>query len=166
LLTSSTFSSVPRICWIVPTSCSVTYRAENSHPVDPVPVAIMMPLLLNFPISLSSTIILYMLVHETSFSAANTSFKQSLVVMTPDTGFSHVNSALFLKKCVNYPVCNFSRISTICLSLSSNLRYSLSRAPVRRVGSLLIPSNGYDGLSMIPADFKYVLSPPVMFKFL
>ena len=70
--------------------------AENSHPEDPVPVAIIRPLLLNLPISLSSTTNLYILVHDTSFSAANTSFKQSLFVYYLVIGFSIEKRALDL----------------------------------------------------------------------
>jgi hypothetical protein len=55
----------------------VIYLAEYSHPDEPVPVDIIIPLLLNFPMSFPSTNNLYMLVQETSFSAANTSFKHS-----------------------------------------------------------------------------------------
>lgn len=61
----------------------VIYRAEYSQPDEPVPVDIIMPLLLNLPISFPSTCNLYMLVHDTSFSAANASFRHSFDVTYP-----------------------------------------------------------------------------------
>ena len=70
------------------------YLAEYNQPDEPVPVDMMIPLLLNLPISLPSTCIRYMLVQDTSFSAAKTSLRHSLEVVIPRTGFSISNSDL------------------------------------------------------------------------
>jgi hypothetical protein len=82
----------------VPTSSQVIYLAAYSHPDEPVPVDMIKPLLLNFPISLSSTNNLYTLVVATSFSATKTSFKHNLLVNVFVIGFSIENNALDLQK--------------------------------------------------------------------
>jgi len=94
---------------------------------------------LNFPISLLSTSTLYILVHDTSFSAANTSFKHSLLIFTPVTGFSIENRALLRKNEENYLSRIDSKITGIYSSLSENISDSLHNAPVLLVGSLFIP---------------------------
>ena len=81
---------------MVAISLGVICRAEYSHPEEPVPVDIISPLLLNFPIDRSSTTSLYTLVVATSFSAMNTSLRHSLLVNVLVIGFSIEKMALDL----------------------------------------------------------------------
>lgn len=62
--------------------------AEKSHPVEPVPVEIIIPLDLNFPKYVLSTMSLYILVFPVSYSATNISFNTNLLIFSPVTGLS------------------------------------------------------------------------------
>lgn len=147
------FSTPMRVCTVW-TSYGVIYLAEKSHPDEPVPVEIRIPLLLNLPMSRPSTTSLYRLVQETSFSAAKTSFRQSLLIYELVCGQSISKRARVRLK---YSNCPFSRSSKICAALSCISvcwTAALSKAPVRRKGSLLTPRSGISFESIWPAALR------------
>ena len=72
-------STEPSKCWMAESWSGVIYRTEYNHPVDPVPVAIIKPELLNRPISTPSGVILYLLAYPISYSAQKVSFKHSIL---------------------------------------------------------------------------------------